>query len=162
MRDLGLFLSGYKFSALFCQAINIAPPIVRVAVLGDNAFHLKVLLSIGQDIGRDHFLERIGNLDGEVILSAAQSPVKNAPALPAARLIFGLLRPYRPALRPRHHRSACTGRALPARCARIALITAGSSMHATMRIAPPLAVQVSTSMSNTRFRRCAYHDERDG
>ncbi len=34
-------------------------------------------------------------------------------------------------------------------------MTAGSSMHAMIRIAPPQAAQVSMSMPNTRFRRCA-------
>ena len=34
-------------------------------------------------------------------------------------------------------------------------MTAGSSMHAMMRIGPPQAVQVSMSMPNTRFNRFA-------
>jgi hypothetical protein len=57
------------------------------------------------------------------------------------------------------NRGACIGRALPARCARIALITTGSSMHAMMRIVQPQAVQISTSMPNTRFMRCAQRIE---
>ena len=65
------------------------------------------------------------------------------------------LQPGAGGARPGGRRGACTGRALSARCARIALITAGSSMHAMMRVAPPQPAQVSTSMPNTRFRRCA-------
>jgi len=57
--------------------------------------------------------------------------------------------------RPGGRRTACTGRALPPRYARIALITSGSSIHAMMRIVPPQSAQVSTSMPNTRFRRRA-------
>ena len=34
-------------------------------------------------------------------------------------------------------------------------MTAGSSMHALMRSAPPQAAQVSMSIPNTRLRRCA-------
>jgi len=43
------------------------------------------------------------------------------------------LRPGAGGARPGGNRGACTGRILSARCARIALITTGSSMHAMMR-----------------------------
>jgi hypothetical protein len=62
-----------------------------------------------------------------------------------------------PQAAPGGNRGARTGRALPARCARIALIITGSSMHAMMRIVPPQPVQVSTSMPNTRFTLCPAH-----
>ena len=44
--------------------------------------------------------------------------------------------------------------ALPARCARIRLITAGSSMLAITCTRPPQCSQVSISNRNTRFNRC--------
>ena len=44
---------------------------------------------------------------------------------------------------------------LVSRWVRIVLITAGSLMQAMIRTTPPQAGQVSMSMPNTRFSRCA-------
>ena len=41
-------------------------------------------------------------------------------------------------------------------CTRIFSMTSGSSIHAMMRTAPPHAGQISISIPNTRFSRCAH------
>ena len=45
--------------------------------------------------------------------------------------------------------------AVLSRCTSIFLITAGSSMLAIIRTSPPHSLQVSMSISNTRFKRFA-------
>jgi len=52
--------------------------------------------------------------------------------------------------------------AVLSRCASIFLITAGSSILATIRTSPPHSLQVSISMLKTRFSRFARVIARDG
>ncbi len=44
---------------------------------------------------------------------------------------------------------------LPRKCVSIFLITSGSSMQAMTFMLPPQTLQVSMSIANTRFKRCA-------
>ena len=53
-------------------------------------------------------------------------------------------------------KAGVAGSARRSRCARICLITAGSSMLAITFTAPPQCSQFKMSISNTRFKRCAH------
>jgi hypothetical protein len=53
------------------------------------------------------------------------------------------------------NRAGAVQASLVSRWVRIFLITAGSSMQAMIRSAPPQTAQVSISMPKTRLRRCA-------